>query len=65
MPAIPVALTIAQGTATAALEASSLIWTGESKEPAKDGLVRKESARESVHDLQIVHNGARKLKINA
>jgi len=36
IPATPIALTIAQGTATAALEASSLIWTLESKEPKND-----------------------------
>ena len=30
---IPIALTIAQGTATAAFDASSLMWTLESNEP--------------------------------
>ena len=32
-PAIPTELTIAQGTALEALEASSLMWTLESNEP--------------------------------
>jgi len=46
MPAIPMALTMAHGTAVAAFDDSSLICTLESKEP-------------------MVHDGARKLRINA
>jgi hypothetical protein len=37
-PAIPIAQTMAQGTAVAAFEASSLMWTLESKEPVHRGL---------------------------
>lgn len=46
IPAIPMAFTMAQGTAVAAFPASSEIWTLESK-------------------LQIVHRGARKLRMKA
>jgi 2-polyprenyl-6-methoxyphenol hydroxylase-like FAD-dependent oxidoreductase len=35
MPAMLMAPTIAQGTAVAAFDASSLMWTLESKEPTK------------------------------
>jgi len=43
-PAIPIAQTIAQGTAVAALDASSLIWTLESNEPEMENI--HEIARE-------------------
>lgn len=41
IPAIPIALTIAQGTATAAFDASSLMWTLESNEPGLISSIQK------------------------
>lgn len=62
-PAIAIALTIAQGTAVAALDASSLICTLESKEPGHRVSVYLTEMK--IKFVQIVHRGARKLKINA
>lgn len=62
-PAIPIAETIAQGTAVAAFEASSLICTLESKEPF--GTISCLHPHYFAVDVQIVHKGARKERMNA
>lgn len=59
---MPMAPTIAHGTAVAALLASSLIWTLESKEPV--ALSASICLRERL-DLHIVHRGERKLRMKA
>lgn len=65
IPAIEIAPTIAQGTAVAALEASSEMWTLESNEPySQCGLSFVRHGRLKKH-LQIVHKGARKLRMKA
>lgn len=57
------AYTIAQGTAIAALLASSLMCTLESNEPMK--ILSEFRASLSLSDAQIVHSGARKDRMNA
>ena len=64
IPATEIAPTIAQGTAVAAFAASSLIWTLESNEPVTN-TISASSTRESGKNSQIVHSGAKKLKMNA
>lgn len=65
---MPMAQTIAYGTAVAALDASSLMWTLESKEPALEYRELEnfeEETKTQKYHAQIVHSGARKLRINA
>ena len=57
---------MAHGTAVAAFDASSLIWTLESNEPGyTTNAINASSPRESGKNSQIVHSGAKKLKMNA
>lgn len=60
-----IAPVIAQGTATAALEASSEMWTLESKEPRRSMCVSNCFNPEAVYYLQMVHSGAWNPKMKA
>ena len=48
MPPTATALTIAQGTALAALDASSLMWTLESNEPKLKHLISKPQLKDRI-----------------